>query len=106
VNENEKNIGSDLAKVDAHVIAPEEYDDAPELDDDFFDRAVYHVGGVPMPKPLKDGASKGGRPRAEKPKVHTGLRLDADILEHFKAAGPGWQTRINATLRAAMEQGR
>jgi len=81
------------------VIAPEEYDDAPELDDAFFDRAVYEVNGVVMPRP-----TKGGRPRAETLKVHTGLRLDADVLDHFKAQGPGWQTRINATLRAAMER--
>jgi len=83
------------------VITPEEYDDAPELTEAFFDRAVYEVNGVPMPRP-----TKGGRPRAEKPKVHTGVRLDADVLDHFKAQGPGWQTRINATLRAAMERER
>jgi uncharacterized protein (DUF4415 family) len=76
-------------------------DDAPELDDAFFDNGVYEIGGVPMPRP-----SKGGRPRAVSPKVHTGLRLDADVLAHFKAAGPGWQTRINATLRIAMERER
>ena len=28
------------------------------------------------------------------------LRLDADVLEWFKAQGPGYQTRINAVLRA------
>ena len=28
------------------------------------------------------------------------LRLDRDVLEHFQAAGPGWQERINAALRA------
>lgn len=41
----------------------------------------------------------GGRPRLENPKVHTGLRLDADVLKVFKAGGRGWQTRINAVLR-------
>lgn len=29
------------------------------------------------------------------------LRLDRDVLEHFQAAGPGWQERINAALRSA-----
>lgn len=29
------------------------------------------------------------------------LRLSASVLEHFKAAGPGWQTRIDETLRRA-----
>lgn len=29
------------------------------------------------------------------------LRLDRDVLEKFRATGPGWQARINAALRAA-----
>ena len=40
-----------------------------------------------------------GRPPAAKPKVHTGLRLDADVLAAFKAGGRGWQTRINEALK-------
>ena len=30
------------------------------------------------------------------------IRLDADVLLWFEASGPGYQTRINATLRKAM----
>jgi uncharacterized protein (DUF4415 family) len=33
-------------------------------------------------------------------KASISLRLDADVLEWFKAQGPGYQTRINAVLRA------
>ncbi len=29
------------------------------------------------------------------------LRLDPDVIDHFRARGPGWQARINATLRKA-----
>jgi uncharacterized protein (DUF4415 family) len=29
------------------------------------------------------------------------LRLDRDIVEHFRKRGPGWQSRINDTLRKA-----
>jgi uncharacterized protein (DUF4415 family) len=36
-------------------------------------------------------------------KVHTGIRLDADMLAWFKAQGHGWQTRINAVLRSYYE---
>jgi uncharacterized protein (DUF4415 family) len=32
------------------------------------------------------------------------LRVDADVLERFKASGPGWQTRMNQTLRQGMPQ--
>ncbi len=40
-----------------------------------------------------------GRPKLERPKVSTTLRLDADVIEKFKAKGPKWQTRINDALR-------
>ena len=58
-------------------------DDAPELDDAFFDHGVYEVAGQPAALPRKLG-----RPKSEQPKVHTGLRLDADVVEHFKSSGP------------------
>ena len=40
-----------------------------------------------------------GRPRSPEAKNHVNIRLDADILETFRATGPGWQTRINKVLR-------
>jgi uncharacterized protein (DUF4415 family) len=46
------------------------------------------------------GATRG---RFYKPnKELKSLRLDADVLAWFQAQGPGYQTRINRTLRAAM----
>jgi uncharacterized protein (DUF4415 family) len=33
------------------------------------------------------------------------MRVDAEVLEAFKATGPGWQTRINALLRDAIKRG-
>ncbi len=35
-------------------------------------------------------------------KVAVSIRLDADIVDYFKAQGPGWQSRINAQLRELM----
>ncbi len=35
-------------------------------------------------------------------KIHTGIRLDGDVLEWFKSQGKGWQTRMNAALRFYM----
>ena len=29
------------------------------------------------------------------------LRLDPEVLEHFRKTGPGWQDRINEALRKA-----
>ena len=34
------------------------------------------------------------------------LRIDADVVEWYKAQGFGYQTRINALLRAYMEESR
>ena len=38
------------------------------------------------------------------PKAAISLRVDADVLEWFKAQGPGYQTRINAILRAFKDE--
>jgi len=38
--------------------------------------------------------------KAVPPKTSVSLRVDADVLEWFKAQGAGYQTRINAVLRA------
>ncbi|MCD0423880.1 hypothetical protein [Rhodopseudomonas sp. BR0M22] len=38
-------LGSDLKKVDAHVITPEEYEEIPELTDEWFARADLYHGG-------------------------------------------------------------
>ena len=53
--------------------------------------------GVPVLK-------RGRGPQAAPTKVLTSVRLDADILEFFKAQGAGYQSRINAALRKAVER--
>ena len=45
---------------------------------------------------------KRGRPPAERRKVSATIRLDEDVIRHFRAEGPGWQTRVNAALRKVM----
>jgi uncharacterized protein (DUF4415 family) len=43
------------------------------------------------------------RGKQQKPiKQRVSIRLDADITEHFRSSGPGWQTRLNDTLRRAV----
>ena len=37
------------------------------------------------------------------PKASISLRVDADVLDWLKSQGPGYQTRINAILRAFKE---
>jgi len=42
---------------------------------------------------------KRGRPASANPKAHVNLRLDAEVVDAFRASGPGWQTRLNAALK-------
>jgi uncharacterized protein (DUF4415 family) len=76
-------LGSDLAKVAAHVIQPEEYEELPELTDNMLARGTVN---------------KGGRPRSENPKKLISIRLPEDVILKWRATGPGWQTRMAEKL--------
>ncbi|HEX5435537.1 MAG TPA: BrnA antitoxin family protein [Gemmatimonadaceae bacterium] len=56
--------------------------DAPPLDEDWFARAVV------VPPKRKQSIT---------------LRIDSDVLEFFRAGGQGYQSRMNAVLRAYKE---
>ena len=91
---NVKRIRSDLRKFDAHRVRAKEYNDAPELTDAQLANATLEIGG----KPVR------GRPRLENPKTAIKLRIDSDVVRYFRSTGPGWQTRINNTLRRAAKR--
>lgn len=76
-------FGSDLSRVDAHAVRADEYGDLPELTDDMLARAKVN---------------KGGRPLSPHPRKLISLRLPADVIERWKATGPGWQTRMAERL--------
>lgn len=40
-----------------------------------------------------------GRPKADSTKQPVSIRLSPEVVEYFKASGPGWQTRIDTVLR-------
>jgi uncharacterized protein (DUF4415 family) len=63
----------------------------PELTDDWFRTADLYRGGKLV--------RKGGRPKSAAPKQAVNIRLDADLVAHYRASGPGWQSRINDALR-------
>ncbi len=64
---------------DTHI----DYSDIPPLTDEFWKNAVRN----PFYRPIK---------------MHTTVRLDADVLAWLKQQGRGYQTRLNAILRRAM----
>ena len=47
-----------------------------------------------------------GRPKLERPKEHVTLRLDAAVVEAFKAQGSGWHRRINDALARVISRKR
>ena len=47
-----------------------------------------------------------GRPKKEQVKKPVSLRLDADVLEAFRAGGAGWQSQINHALKSWVAEGR
>jgi uncharacterized protein (DUF4415 family) len=59
-----------------------------------------------LPEVIDAAKRARGRPKLARPKAHITLRLDADIVEAFKAEGPGWQTRINDALARAVKRRR
>lgn len=46
--------------------------------------------------------ARGGRPKKPVTKQQIALRLDPEVIERFKAGGPGWQSRMGEALRKAV----
>jgi uncharacterized protein (DUF4415 family) len=63
------------------------------------------AAGDPDAPPLDEAFWREARVVFSRParKKHTGLRIDEDVLAWFRAHGPGYQTRMNAVLRAYVE---
>lgn len=82
-------------------------EDLPGLRDALAEAKAGKFGAPHTPEVIT--ARKRGRPAGsvkQDAKVSTTIRLDADVLEAFKAQGAGWQTRINDVLRADIKAGR
>jgi uncharacterized protein (DUF4415 family) len=96
-------LGSNLVRLDATTdeeIArqiAEDPDTAPELTDEMLEEAELYEGDRFV--------RQVGRPKGSGKKELVTLRIDRDVLDRFRADGPGWQTRLNDTLRAVNEGG-
>src|SRR5438874_10625488 len=58
-----------------------------------------HIGEKATQELLRRGK---GRPPKDARKVNQTIRIDPDVLEAYRQAGKGWQTRINQALRENM----
>jgi uncharacterized protein (DUF4415 family) len=81
-----KRSQTDWKRIDAMRDEDIDFSDIPPLTAEQIARAVVRVGLKPVP-----------------PKQQITLRLDADVLDWFRARGAGYQTQINSLLRAYMD---
>ncbi len=77
---------TDWARLDALKEKDIDLSDTPEISPQMFARSIVRRGLKPVP-----------------PKAQVTLRVDRDVLDWFKAEGEGYQTRINALLRAYVD---
>ena len=72
-------------------------DDVPELTGEFFRKARPIAEFPELQRALERARGQRG-PQKAPTKERVTLRLDRDVVESYRAAGPGWQTRINDDL--------
>ena len=65
-------------------------DDVPEITDKWIAEADLYRGKKLVRR---------GRPAGSGQKTQTTLRISKDVLEFFRATGPGWQTRMDNALK-------
>ena len=75
-------------------------EDNPEWTEEDFARAKPPHEVLP-PEILKAFPNTRG-PQVAPKKVPVSIRLSPEVVERFKAAGPGWQSRINDVLKKAV----
>ncbi len=81
------NSKTDWTRVDAMTPAQIDLSDSPEITPALFAAGVLKRGGLPL----------------SRPKALVSLRVDADVLEWFKSRGKGYQSEMNALLKAYKE---
>ena len=81
-----KKLGTDFKRLDAMTDADIDLSDIPEVTPEMFAKGVVRRGLKPITK------------------RQLTLRLDSDVVEWFRAQGVGYQTKMNALLRAYMEE--
>jgi len=85
-NNTLKKSGTDLKRLDDLTDAEIDFSDIPEITPEMFARGVVRRGLQPITK------------------RQLTLRLDSDVIDWFKKQGQGYQTKMNALLRAYMQE--
>jgi uncharacterized protein (DUF4415 family) len=81
----------------------DEVADNPEWTEEDFDKARPLAEVLPE---LAESWRRTHKAQKAPTKKLISLRLDRDVIEHFRAQGRGWQTRINEALRSLVDRAR
>ena len=81
-----KKSGTDFKRLDVMTDADIDLSDIPEVTPEMFAKGVVRRGLKPITK------------------RQLTLRLDSDVIDWFRSQGGGYQTRMNALLRAYMNE--
>ena len=81
-----KKSQTDWKRIDALKDKDIDFSDSREIPPEMFARAIVRRGLRPVRR-----------------KQQLTLRIDSDVVEWYRKRGPGYQTKINALLRAYME---
>jgi uncharacterized protein (DUF4415 family) len=85
-NSTSRKLGTDFKRLDSMTDADIDLSDIPEVTPEMFAKGIVRRGLKPITK------------------RQLTLRLDSDVIEWFKGQGNGYQTKMNALLRAYMEE--
>ena len=85
-NSTSKKLGTDFKRLDTMTDAEIDFSDIPEMTPEMFAKGIIRRGLKPITK------------------HQLTLRLDSDVIEWFRGQGNGYQTKMNALLRAYMEE--
>lgn len=94
-----KKSGSEPMATETDAEPDEDMDEVPKLDRAFFEGARLRVGKRIIREATGTYTQRGRPPLGETAKVQQSLRLSREVLDHFRATGPGWQARIDDVLR-------
>jgi uncharacterized protein (DUF4415 family) len=90
-----EDVGRGIVTLDEYEIAHGE--DIPEWTEEDFRRG-RPITDFPELLEAVENFRRGRGPQLSPTKERVGLRLDRAVVDHFRATGPGWQSRINALL--------
>ena len=81
-----------------------DFDDNPEWTEADFAKA--RPASEVLPPELYQALTRGRGPSKSPTKKPVSIRLSARVLDHYRAQGVGWQTRLNADLEGLIEKRR